>query len=88
MRITAENHVSRRITRIMEPSLHPGMTVQPKSPRDRKSVPDGLVINCNGAMPYRAGLRESRRYMINLTREEILQIVECARQNGLVEPAS
>ena len=88
MRITAENHESRRITRIMEPSRHPGLTVQPKSPSDPKSVPDGLVINCNGAMPYRAGLRENRRYIINLTRDELIKIVECALKNGLIERAS
>lgn len=87
MRIIAENHATLRVTHIMEPSQHPSMTVRAKSPRDTQAVPDGVVIRCNGATPYRTGLRENRQYTINLTRDEVVKIVECARESGLVEPA-
>ena len=85
MRIVAENHSTQRITHIMEPSQHPDMNVWAKSPRTPKSAPDGLVISLNGATPYRNGLRENRQYLINLTREEVRRIVDCARESGLVQ---
>jgi hypothetical protein len=84
MRIVAENHSTQRVTHIMEPSQHPDMTVWAKSPRSPKAASDGLVISLNGATPYRTGLRENRQYLINLTREEVGKIVECARESGLV----
>ena len=43
------------------------------------------MISLNGATPYRNGLRENRQYLINLTREEVRRIVECARESGLVQ---
>jgi hypothetical protein len=85
MRIVAENHSTQRVTHIMEPSQHPDMTVRVKSPRSPDALPDGLVISLNGATPYRTGLRENRQYLINLTRDEVQRIVECARDSGLVE---
>ena len=88
MRIVAENHSTQRVTHIMEPSQHPDMTVWAKSSRTPKTAPDGLVISLNGATPYRSGLRENRQYLINLTREEVRQIVDCARRSGLVRAVS
>jgi hypothetical protein len=85
MRIVAENHSTQRVTHIMEPSQHPDMTVRVKSSRSPDALPDGLVISLNGATPYRTGLRENRQYLINLTRDEVQRIVECARDSGLVE---